>query len=525
MMRFGFVLLIAWSLFAQTDRVEEKKSADPRFTPRSAIFGFLEACSEGNYRRAASFLNVQRTSRKAPDREELARQFRDILDRKLRSDPGLLSNAPEGDLSDGLAPEFELLGSVRIGDRPVDLLLERVQVEETSLWLVSSGTVNVIEVIHDDLDSSWIESRVPAWMRTSGPLNTAVWQWFALILLCAAVYAVATLLARMMVAVTCPIVRRTTSNIDDEVVRSLGGPLEFLVGLLLFRSYMDYLEPSILLRTYLARLLTGLIYLAIAWVAVRVIDVIAAEFMARMSRRQRATVSSVTPLMRRTFKIAAILMAILATLSSWGYNTTAILAGLGVGGLAVALAAQKTIENLFGGVAITTDRPVLVGDFCRYGDKLGIVEDIGLRSTRVRTLDRTVVTVPNAEFSSLQIENFGRRDKIFFHPILSLRRDTTAEQMRTLIASFRQVLLNHPKVDPDPARVRFIAIGTYSFDIEIFAYVKTTDMNEFLLVQEEVLLQLLDAIEAAGTGLAVPVQMNLRQQASAQEPGASPNGR
>jgi small-conductance mechanosensitive channel len=213
-----------------------------------------------------------------------------------------------------------------------------------------------------------------------------------------------------------------------------------------------WIAPSYLLRTYLGRILTGLIYLAIAWVLVRFIDVATTKLLAAMSGRQRTSAGSVMPLARRSLKVLAIAIAILATLSSWGYDTTALLAGLGVGGLAVALAAQKTIENLFGGIALTSDKPVLVGDFCRYGDKTGTVEDIGLRSTRIRTQDRTVVTVPNAEFSSLQIENFARRDKIWFRPILQLRKDTQPAQIRSILARLRE-LLERPRQDrAEPSR-------------------------------------------------------------------------
>ena len=171
--------------------------------------------------------------------------------------------------------------------------------------------------------------------------------------------------------------------------------MQLLIALSAYRAGIVWIAPSYLLRPYLGRILTGLIYLAIAWVFVSLVDVVTKKLLAAMSGRQRTTVASIMPLTRRTLKVIAIFIAILATLSSWGYDTTALLAGLGVGGLAVALAAQKTIENLFGGIAVTTDKPVLVGDFCKYGDKVGVVEDIGLRSTRIRTLDRTVVTVPN----------------------------------------------------------------------------------------------------------------------------------
>ena len=134
-----------------------------------------------------------------------------------------------------------------------------------------------------------------------------------------------------------------------------------------------------------------------------------------LESRRQAFSYSVLPLASRFLKITILLVTIAAILSAWGYDTTTILAGLGVGGLAIALAAQKTIENLFGGVAVITDRPVAVGDFCKFGDLVGTVEDVGLRSTRIRTLGRTVVTVPNAEYSTMTLENFSKRESAAGH--------------------------------------------------------------------------------------------------------------
>ena len=165
------------------------------------------------------------------------------------------------------------------------------------------------------------------------------------------------------------------------------------------------------------------------------------------------------------------MFAILGILSAWGYNTSTIIAGLGVGGLAVALAAQKTIENLFGGISVIGDRPVLVGDVCRFGDRTGTVMHIGLRSTRIRTPDRTIISVPNAQFSTMALENISGRDKIWFHLTLNLRRDTTARQMEDVLAALRKILEDHPKVETGKIPVRFIGVGPYSLDIEINTYV------------------------------------------------------
>jgi MscS family membrane protein len=482
---------------------------DVRETPRGTLLGYLDACRNDDYRRAASFLNVRREHRRAGSPEELAQKLKQVLDRKLLQDPNAISNVAEGDLTDGLEPNLELLGSITHANRNVDLLLERVQLPEVGqIWLISSSTVSLVPIVHAELGNNAVEQYLPAWMLQNRVFDTAIWQWLALVLLTLVALLLGHLLARTAIRSLRPLVRRTQSELDDHLIESMRRPMQLLIALAAYRAGIVWIAPSYILRTYLGRILTGVIYLSVAWVFVRLVDVITTKLVAAMSGRQKTSVASIMPLTRRTVKAVAVLIAILATLGSWGYDTTALLAGLGVGGLAIALAAQKTLENLFGGIAITSDKPVLVGDFCRYGDKIGTVEDIGLRSTRIRTLDRTVVTVPNAEFSSLQIENFGKRDKMSFRPVLQLRRDTTTEQLRSLLPRLQKLLVDHPQIERTP-RVRLLAIGSQSLDVEIFSYVLTADYDEFLLKQEEILLQLLEIVADEGAALAIPMQLNV----------------
>jgi MscS family membrane protein len=226
----------------------------------------------------------------------------------------------------------------------------------------------------------------------------------------------------------------------------------------------------------------------------------------RFTGRGNAAATSVVPLARRTAKVVLAVLALVVLLQNFGFNVTGFLAGLGVVGLAAALAAQKTVENFFGGLALIADRPVRVGDFCRFGDRVGTIEDIGLWSTRVRTLDRTVVSVPNGEFSSMQLENFAARDRIWMQTTLGLRYETTPDQLRHVLVELKKVLLAHPRIDPAPARVRFVGFGAYSLDLEVFAYVSTSDINEFLAVRQDVYLRFMDVIEASGSGFAFPSQ-------------------
>ena len=241
------------------------------------------------------------------------------------------------------------------------------------------------------------------------------------------------------------------------------------------------------------------------WLCVRFIDIV-------FKLKERQLLSSpnkisVLHLARKLFKIVVVISGTLFILYIANVNLTAVLTGLGVGGIAVAFAAQKTLENLFGGIMIASDQPIRVGDFCRAGDYKGTVEDVGLRSTRIRTLDRTVVSVPNGQLAVMSLENFTLRDKIWFHHTLQLRYETTSDQLRYILAEIRKLLYEHPKVESSSARVRFIGFGKSSLDLEVFAYVLETDYASFLPIQEDLLLRIMEIVETSGSGFAFPSQI------------------
>lgn len=216
--------------------------------------------------------------------------------------------------------------------------------------------------------------------------------------------------------------------------------------------------------------------------------------------------TSILRLGRRIVDVLIIFVGAVITLRHFGLNPTAALAGLGVGGIAVALAAQKTLENVIGGISLLFDQAVRVGDTLRAGDTLGTVVDIGLRSTRIRTLDRTVIIVPNGQIANMSLENLSSRDKFWFHPILSLRYDTTSPQMHAVLDRIRSLLDQSHFVEPDSVRVRFLCFGASSLDVEVFAYILARDWNHFLELQEALLLRIMECIESAGVQIAFPAQ-------------------
>jgi MscS family membrane protein len=302
------------------------------------------------------------------------------------------------------------------------------------------------------------------------------------------------------------------SGIGTKSLEIFVPPARLLVSAALFRAGMEPIGPSALLRLGLTRLLSLLFVFGLVWICTALVDLSMVHTRAWVERRDGRSSFAAFQLGSRVLKVIIVFAAITALIGSWGYNTGTIWAGLGVGGLALALAAQKTIENLFGGVSVITDRPVAIGDFCRFENRTGTVEDIGLRSTRLRTPERTLVTVPNAQFSAMTLENFSYRDKILFKTVLNLKRDATPEQLRKLIDDITQTLQGDKRIDAGNVPVRMINIGQWSFDVEVFVLIRTSDGDRFLGIQQELLLKLLTMVREDGMSLALPTQVSVNTE-------------
>jgi MscS family membrane protein len=489
------------------------------------VLSFLEAYRSKNYTRAAKYLDLRKLSpqRLPKDGPILAEQLGQILERDARFEIAALSREPAGEATDGLPANRERVESFSIAGQTLDLEMERVSLRSRSpIWLFSADSVDRIPKLARLTSDSPVEKHLPDPLLTWKFLDTSLWRWIALVLLAAALAAISKLFSRSAVSFAEPALKRLAPRLHWSAFEVLVPPLRLLLAAAVFRAGMEWIGPSARLRPYLEKALTFLFFYGLAWLSMRIVDLAIDRVRGILQAKHHTFSYSALPLASRVVKITILMLTVAAVLSNWGYNTTAILTGLGVGGIAIALAAQKTIENFFGGVAVISDRPVNVGDSCRFGDRVGAVEDIGLRSTRLRTPDRTLVSVPNAQFSAMTLENFDRRDKMLFHLILNLRRETSPDQVRTLLASISGILTKHPKVEAGALPVRFIGVGTYSLDLEVFAYVLTLAGDEFLQIQQDLLLRILDAVEAAGTALALPTQASITYSL---ENAAKPNGK
>jgi len=473
-----------------------------RSTPRGAVIGFLNAARKGNSEVAVLYLN---TPLRGAEAEDLARKLAVVLDRRLPARLNSLSDNPEGGIPDPLKPDQDLVGTISTAKGDVDILVERVDRGKLGkIWLFSRETLQTIPDVFPEASTPDAEKILPQFLVKRRLANIPLFQWLAIFVGMPFLYMLTGVLDRIIGLGVRAFRRRLLRNIQAQTPRVLAPP----VRLLLLAITILWLLSTVGLPL-LARQFWSTIALIIAVVGSMWLLILLNGWGERYLVGRRPTLSgsaAVLRLIRRVMDGLVLFAGLLFTFYHFGINPTAALTGLGVGGIAVALAAQKTLENVIAGISLIADQAVHVGDTLRVGDIVGAVEEVGLRSTRIRTLDRTLVFVPNGQIANMSLENLSARDRFWFHPVVGLRYETTPLQMRSITADLQKLLTGHSSLDSSSVRVRFLRLGAFSLDVEIFAYVFARDWGHFLEIQEELLLNIIGAIEQAGAEIAFPSQ-------------------
>lgn len=491
-----------------------KAEQDPfgRETPQGMLSGLMNALASADYKRALTYFEtdsvpgISNWYRLSGD--DLARRFQEVLDRAGRVVTAAeLSNSPAGNVNDGLPADIERFGTIKGPQGEIPLLAHRVDRDGKSLWLVADETLQQVPALSRTLEVNAAFNSYFNWIPDGPTIAGApAAHWVALVSAAFLSLVLAWLLTMLQKPIVRYVRRGGGENRLSRVMAASAGPLRILIALILFGIATQAMEVSIVARYRALFLAQIVLWFVVVWLLWRWADAGSEVILGRMSERGQLTAYSAVSFLNRAIKVLLIFLFVAALLRAFGVDLTAGLAALGVGGLAIALGAQKLFENLIGSLTLIADRPVRIGDFCRFGSTLGTVEEIGIRSTRIRTLDRTLLTVPNGEFSALHIENYSQRDRFWFHPTLNLRYETTPEQMRNVLERLRALLEGHPKVERASARVRFVNLGAYSLGVEIFSYVYALDFNDFLRIQEELLLRCMEIVLDCGTGFAFPSQ-------------------
>ena len=510
--RFLVLLAIALPLHAGAALPGEPEAApatpaalpDPlgRETPRSMVSNLIKALAEHDYDRAAQFFDLPGdTSRQRVNAAIQARAFQTLLDNGGSLEPYVaLSNEAVGRIDDDLPLDQEEVGHIAVGDKKMPVLLARSEEAGQQVWRISQDTARQIAAA-EKLRAAAPVQEPDKYIVAGAPLK----DWALLAGLAVVIFGGLWMVAALLVAAIRRMVADPTVNGLYRFLEAALPPLSLLIAVIVFLNWVERLPVAIVARQTLLRY-TGIVFvIAFVWFGLRLVDAIAELAIVRMQRHQRRQVVSVITLLRRTAKVLLLVFSGIGILDTFGIDVTTGIAALGIGGIALALGAQKTVENLVGSVTVIADRPAQVGDFIKVGDVIGTVEDIGIRSTRIRTGERTIVTIPNGDLSARQIENFAPRERFLFNPVIAVDYNASSAKLREAIAIVQGVLAGHEQI-AEGARANLAKISERSFNIEVFSYIDVREFEASVLIREELLLTIYERLEAADIKLAFQTQ-------------------
>ncbi|MCG6923419.1 MAG: mechanosensitive ion channel family protein [Acidobacteria bacterium] len=490
---------------APAEDAEPQESEVAPDSPRASLEAYLLEGRAGEWAKAARYLALPEERRS--EGPVLAEHLKAVLDKYVWFDLERISPESGGDRKDGLSAGVEKVGEIPVGSRTQPVYMVRRSDDAGPYWAFSPNTVRRIDGWYDQLGDRWIRDRLPEALLLPGPFGIVLrWQWLALPLLLLGAWALGRLLGGVTSAVLGRLLARTENTWDDRLLRRIGPPLTFAWGLAAFSVGLSSLSLTARAEDLFREAVHAGVIVVVFWALWRSVDVLVDILLG-------SPWAAVSPSARNLLQIGSNIskgvvagVGALAVLSAFGYPVTTLLAGLGIGGLAFAFGAQKTVENLFGSISLAVDQPFRVGDFVKVEDFVGTVEEIGIRSTRFRTLDRTVISIPNGILSNQRLETFAARDRMRLATIIGVEYSTTHEQMQQVLEGFERVLREHPKIWPDAMVVKFKEFGASSLDIEIMAWFQVPTWGDFQLCRQEVLLGFMKVVEEAGTGFAFPTR-------------------
>jgi MscS family membrane protein len=489
---------------ASTDSAEPAQTAPD--SPRAMLLAFRRAARRADWNAAAATLALSTPDERARG-AELAERLSLVLSRRLAVDPDSMSPAAIGDTTDGLDATRERVGEFEGADgQPARVRLERIRDRGEARWVFSAATVAEIDGWYAALDGSWLRDRLPAALKRLGPLDVPWWQWIALLALLPVLALASWIIGGALRTLLGRLARRTTTTWDDALLLALSAPFRLWVAASLARPVLAALTLDSGVLGMVDSAARGAAWIAFFWAGLRAISLMQARLAASTRLASAGHTRAMIPLAGRVLRVTFVVLAVLMALSQFGYPVGTLLAGLGIGGIALALAAQKTVEHLFGSLSLAADRTFGVGDFVRVDGIEGTVETIGLRSTQIRTADRTLIKFPNGRLADLRIETFGERDRIRFVASFSLDVVMPAEVVRTILADIETLLRGHPLIWPDQVLVHVQAFGDATLSCRATCWFQTADAIVFEGIRSEMLLGIMQAVERRGSTLAVPTR-------------------
>jgi len=331
--------------------------------------------------------------------------------------------------------------------------------------------------------------------------------------------------AYVFTKVIFPFARRTDTGYDDLLLARIKKPTEFLViiaGLFAAVQVLQLPAAPVDVRRFAHAVLKVLVTFDVAWALFNMVDLLD-TYLGRLVGRTESTLDdNLRPFVRKSLRAFIVFIAVIMTIQNLGYSISGLLASLGIGGLAVALAARDTLANVFGSLMIILDRPFVIGDWINAGDLEGTVEEVGFRSTKIRTFAQTLISVPNSVIANMAVDNFSRMPKRRIMLTVGVTYQTTPEQMRTAVDKIRDLLRRHPAIDQDFSLVNFTDFGASSLDILVYCFTATTVWGDYLAARQDLCLQIMETLEGIGLEIAFPTRtVFLEQKEGDMQPAAA----
>jgi len=489
---------------------QDTQPADPETltalgdNPRSMLTRFFALSRRGDYAAAAQFLELPPGAdpARAP---QLAKRLRLVLDHYVGLDLSKISTSVNGAQKDGFPA-----GVDEIARLPVEgSLTEPVRVVRRAgdaRWRFSRVTVQRIDDWYADLPNRLWLDLMPEPLLRMGPHNMLWGQWASLPVFVLVIWLVGYALSRVSRRLLSPYLKATSRAWAEQLLLHAGSPLSSAFGLFTANLLLPLLGLYPAAQSFADRALRALLFATFFWAIACSVDVAAQWYASSRWGRGAPATRALLLFGSRVAKLIIAAFALVALFSELGYPVASLIAGLGVGGIAVALAAQKSLENLLGAFAIAVDQPFREGDFVRVDNLLGTVELIGMRSTRIRTPDRTLVSIPNGKLAEMRIETFAARDRVRLSFTFGLTYATGEAQLRSVLQQFETLLREHPKIWPEGCNVRFIGLGESSLQVEAGCWFATANFDEFADIRQEVLLRLMKIVEDSGAAFAFPTR-------------------
>ena len=427
-----------------------------------------------------------------------------------------MADDPAGRGNDNLPEYRDSIGIVVNNGKEIRLLMQKVpRGDGVAIWKVSNATVALIPELYEAFGYPEVVEDLRRSLPDASFLGYELFKWVLVLAVSILAYGTVFLIAL--------VIRRVLGDPDTpshrRIFRFLVLPFGIWVVLMSMNSVATSLGRGVTAEE--VQRLSPFPILVTVWAMFACMNLLRDTYSSRLNDRGRTGAMVLLHPAANAIKLLVAVGAALIYLDQLGINITTVLAGLGVGGIAVALALQKPMEDVFGAITLFTQQPVRVGDFCRIGDETGTIEEIGLRTTRIRTLANTVIAVPNSQLANEPIDNISARQKIWYRPILRLRYDTTPEQLQQILEGIRDLLSSHERILQDNHRVRFKEIADDALLVEVYAYVNTTDWAQYLEFAEDLNIRVLEIVARAGTSLSRPARtLHVEQIAAADRPTA-----